>query len=230
MQLNTTYHADHRSTSPLVYEECLRKTPRQQRSKVCVNHIYLSALLLLDTSGINQLTVEAVSMKSGHSGSTISEWFDLNNKELFAACAARHHMHGLISMMKLSSIGLTNTSISSFIDRILSIWLPSEIGAQVLLYQAWSNLEASNQQQTLKEINSHLGGSLIRMSSADKCAGTSITYSYLVSAIWGVCTAFNDGVHKDQSTLSGRRHATELIKDLVDGLEKKNTQPQREAG
>jgi len=230
MQLAATHNPDHRSTSPLSPGECLRKTPRQERSKICVNHIYLSALLLLDTSGINQLTVEAVSIKSGHSGSTISEWFDLNNKELFAACAARHHMHGLISMMKLSSIGLTNTTMSSYIDRILTIWLPLEVGAQVLLYQAWRNLEPANQQQTLKEINSHLGGSLIRMSSADKCAETSITYSYLVSAIWGICTAFNDGVHKDQSILSGRPHATELIKDLVDGLEKKNTQPQREVG
>jgi len=212
---------------PFGYAACLRKPPRQQRSKDCVSHIYSSALLLLDSYTTNQLTVEAISTKSGHSGSTISEWMDLNNKSLFVSCAARHHMHNLLSRLKISSMGITlNANVGAYSDRLLEICVPLDVNGHIALYHAWQNLDLAGQEAFLKQIQLQAQGIHFRANPNIELNTLSATYFYLVSAVWNICWVFSKSVAADRHALTTRKEVILLIKRMMGSIFTENIQTQ----
>lgn len=198
------------------YGVVLRKMPRQQRSKDCISDVFASALLLLDYCDVDQLTVEAVASKSGHGGSTISEWFDLNNKELFVSCAARHHAQYIIAHMKTFSMGMAHKpNIHVYVNKTLEICMPPDIKGQIALYHAWQNLEQAEQWAFVHQIKTQVRSIFFRDNSSF------VDHLLLAPAIWAICADFNRSVLLDREMLNSRPQAIQFIKNLVADAAKK---------
>lgn len=202
--------------NPFDYSPCLRKIPKQNRSKDCVSNIFTSGLLLLDEYSSYQLTVDAVACKSGHSGSTVSEWVNLNDKKLFVECAARHYFYGLLSRIKIAAVSVGEScGVEHYLDHILEFCMPSKSYDHIILYHAWKNLGDEARTDFLRQINLQARRIHAENRCANNLADAASCSIYIVSAIWGICRTFTKSVLSDRQTLESRNQVALLVKEMT---------------